>query len=111
MALTDPDFGGDVYDAPVGPPTGLVYVAAAVLAAAVALSVFTSTPARIAAYVLSAMATSIVVGVFRFLDGQRRSRATYRISRWPGVAAVALLVAAWAVSCADAWLLATAWSR
>lgn len=109
--MTDSPFDDVQLEPPVGPPVRLLFVAGAILVAAASLTPFASTPLRLIAYVLAALLSAVTVGVFRYIDGRRRVRASYRLLGWARPAAASLLVIGWVLASVNAWLLATTWAR
>ena len=68
-------------------------------------------PWSAAGYTLCSLGAISAIGLYRLSDGRLRTHPGYRMLRSATRASQVLLVAAWLVSVADAWRLATELSR
>ena len=111
--MTDDDLGEvpNQVASPIGPPLALLGVAAACLVISLGLLVPQGPVTGLVGYVLASFVAVTCVALFRYVDGNRRSSAAYRINSLASRASAGLLAACWLTACAHAWQLATAWSR
>lgn len=98
-------------EAPTGPPWLLLAGAALCVIASAVLIVGSGPAVSLIGYLLAAVAAVSFVGLFRYVDGRRRGKASYSLSGLPRAASVLILVACWACASAHAWFLATALAR
>jgi hypothetical protein len=62
-------------------------------------------------YIVCGLGAISTIGLYRFIDARLRSRPGYRLIPSARTICQALLIAAWLISVADAWRLATELSR
>lgn len=98
-------------DERTGPPWPLLGAAALCVVASAALLVTTGTFVDLLGYLLAAVLAVSLVGLFRYVDGRRRGRASYRLSGVARTASIVILASCWVCASAHAWFLATGWAR